>query len=1088
MDQTRPPKAALPPAPGRWALNLWPYAVLTMLALMTAAPLANADLPCSDDAPFHLYRAVELGRLIELGHFIPRWAPHMALGYGYPFFNFYAPLSSYLVVALHGLAGLAYPAALKISFGLGIWLAGLGAFWFARALWGPRAGVAAGAAYLLTPYLAYDVLFRGNLAESAAFVWPPLVLWALHTALDGAVDAGPTARGRVWAAALAAAAYAALILTHNIFALIASPLFAGYVVLRAWQARSARKLLLGTLSLAAGIGLTTYFWLPAVVERAWVHSDRLLVPPIFTWYTNFISARELLALPRAEDPQLINPSPARGVGAVTALLCLPALAAVGLGAARRRQPRGERHATRRHTPATVGFFAAALAGYAFLTLPASAPVWQLIKPLELVQFPWRMLGPAALCSAVLIAAGVDGVEQWLAQRAVTPAAHWLRALPLAVAGASVFFASLAAWYPRYCASPHTAGVAELVQYERETNTIGTTAKGEYLPRTAEGVPPDMALAEALMQGQEPARLRLPVDGGEMTSPVPPDPLDATYQVTARRDLVAVYQQFYYPGWMIAVDGEPVATRAVPAGEALSGLIAFDLPAGTHSVRARFGSTPLRTGANLASGLMAGGWLALGLWTGLWARAARAQRPATAAQAGGPAAGLVAFFTLLVIVKLAVIDRVPNPLRRPALDARALPLTGTLGQVPLLLDFAGGIRLHGYDLSATRLPADGAVDAVLYVSRWAASEARYWPAFRVEDAAGLTWHDPDYLPPRWHREPPPTGLWPLDQNAQWARRLALLPGTPPGTYTLTGEVFDLDSLQIASVLDAGGNPVAPRVALGTLIVGRPRRPWRLQPANAGARPMGPITLLGYDVSHPAANAGDTVLLTLYWRSQTQAASDELVRLSLTSAGASSPALVMDIAPVSDYGLTQWQPGDEWRGQHRLRLPATLPSGDYDLALQAGSDTAGLGRLRVTAPQRTFVAPESEIPVGVAFEGVGNLAGYTLTRAQSTLAMTLVWHARQTPDTSYNVFVHLEREGGRIWAQSDSVPAGWTRPTTGWVEGEFIVDEHRLALPDDLPAGAYTLFVGLYEPQSGARVTASGPGATADGRVAIGEFVP
>src|SRR5712692_8383214 len=158
--------------------RLLPYAALAILAITAAAPLGNAWLPCTDDASFHLYRAVELGSQMALGHWFPRWAPHMALGYGYPFFNFYAPLSSYGVVLLHVL-GLAYPAALKLAFAMGLWLAGVGAFLFVRESAGESAGLAAGAAYLFAPYLAYDILFRGNLAESLAFVWPPLVLWGL---------------------------------------------------------------------------------------------------------------------------------------------------------------------------------------------------------------------------------------------------------------------------------------------------------------------------------------------------------------------------------------------------------------------------------------------------------------------------------------------------------------------------------------------------------------------------------------------------------------------------------------------------------------------------------------------------------------------------------------------------------------------------------------------------------------------------------------------------------------------------------------------------------------------------------------------
>ena len=82
------------------------------------------------------------------------------------------------------------------------------------------------------------------------------------------------------------------------------------------------------------------------------------------------------------------------MGAATALLGLPALLA-GLGAARARNwPRAS----------LIAFFALALVGYALLTLSASAPVWRLVKPLELVQFPCRMLGPAAVCSAALVGA------------------------------------------------------------------------------------------------------------------------------------------------------------------------------------------------------------------------------------------------------------------------------------------------------------------------------------------------------------------------------------------------------------------------------------------------------------------------------------------------------------------------------------------------------------------------------------------------------------------------------------------------------------------------------------------------------------
>ena len=54
----------------------------------------------------------------------------------------------------------------------------------------------------------------------------------------------------------------------------------------------------------------------------------------------------------------------------------------------------------------------------------------------------------------------------------------------------------------------------------------------------------------------------------------------------------------------------------------------------------------------------------------------------------------------------------------------------------------------------------------------------------------------------------------------------------------------------------------------------------------------------------------------------------------------------------------------------------------------------------------------------------------------------------------------------------------RPTSTWQAGEEIVDHYGLLLPATLPAGRYTLAVGLYDPVSGQRLAASaGPASYA-----------
>lgn len=84
------------------------------------------------------------------------------------------------------------------------------------------------------------------------------------------------------------------------------------------------------------------------------------------------------------------------------------------------------------------------------------------------------------------------------------------------------------------------------------------------------------------------------------------------------------------------------------------------------------------------------------------------------------------------------------------------------------------------------------------------------------------------------------------------------------------------------------------------------------------------------------------------------------------------------------------------------------------------------------------------------------------------MALVWQAVETTPLSYTVFVQLVDESGRVIAQSDSVPADETRPTTGWRPGEYIEDSHLLKFNENAAPGSATLIAGLYDPATGQRV--------------------
>jgi hypothetical protein len=61
----------------------------------------------------------------------------------------------------------------------------------------------------------------------------------------------------------------------------------------------------------------------------------------------------------------------------------------------------------------------------------------------------------------------------------------------------------------------------------------------------------------------------------------------------------------------------------------------------------------------------------------------------------------------------------------------------------------------------------------------------------------------------------------------------------------------------------------------------------------------------------------------------------------------------------------------------------------------------------------------------------------------------------------VFVHLLAADGKLLGQADGPPA---RPLSTWEDGDFVVDERPIALP----AGAASIALGLYEPDTGRRL--------------------
>jgi len=1049
----QPLVSGLDPSVSRLVVFHLSFVILLLPALQ---PLFAADFTCGYDNGFHLWRAVQVEHLLRQGVLFSRWAPDMAHGYGYPLFDFTAPASAYTVALMHML-GLTWPWALNLTFALGWVLAAYAVYLFVSDLFDRYAGLVAAVLYTYAPFHAYDVFYRGGLSQSSAWLFPPLILWALRRA-DKRVGFAVTGLG-----------FAGLILTHNAFALLFAPLLLAYLLVVGYQ-KDRGVALRGGLALLVGLGLSAFFWLPALADLSFVHSERLSGAWVFEYANNFLPVEQLLAPPRNADPTLINDWPARGLGLIPTLL-----AVIGIPALRNRQRRPQ-----------VVFFAAALLLYLFLTLPISRPVWDAFPLLQRVQFPWRLVGPATLCTAVLTG-GVLPTDRPTNRRSLIAAALIL----LLVLG------NLGWFYPRHCSPPQDTSIAGMIAWERASDTLGTTAKGEYLPIWVHHMPSDSRAdsADRLLQSDLPAGARiLSADYG---------PFATTVELETPLPFRATYRAFYYPGWRVAVDGAPIPITPTEP----DGLISFDVPAGHHTVRVHFGETPLRLVADILSLLsLAAGILAY--------RHIGEPANSTDHQPTGPPIhqSTIILALLLLAFKLTLIDRFDTPPRRANL------VDDHLRNADVLTEIAFGHDKEFILLGHDELPSQGVPGGERF------EVTTYWRALRpggpdygvtvnVVDAEGYRWNGADIRPPRWHRTPPPVWEWPTDQYALVALSIPLLPGTPPGTYTIEMVAFDRDTLAPLTAYDATGRALGPALPLGQVAVTAPRRP--PDPDTLAIRhrldvPLGPLTLLGADFDRDTAAPGDPVLLTTFWRTdgagvkgqrssgteeQGDRGAEELTAHLTLLAPDGSAAAEYDFPPtVAWHPASAWNPGDLWRGQQLLHLPAHLQSATYTWTLSLSLSPrplVPLSQIHVTAPDRTYTPPPVDLEINAPLGDVATLVGLTLSprlpaplSPGHSLTTTLIWRAESETNTSYHVFLHLIGPDGNLVAQSDSIPAGWTRPTTGWLPGEYITDVHPLTVPPGTPAGDYTLFAGLYAPGSDVLSSSKGERVTApDGNDAI-----
>jgi len=168
------------------------------------------------------------------------------------------------------------------------------------------------------------------------------------------------------------------------------------------------------------------------------------------------------------------------------------------------------------------------------------------------------------------------------------------------------------------------------------------------------------------------------------------------------------------------------------------------------------------------------------------------------------------------------------------------------------------------------------------------------------------------------------------------------------------------------------------------------------------------------------------------------------------------------------------------QPRLALDLELRTGGWLLAaLLAAAVLLGYPHLLPRFVDSADLPPLQQPPLARLGERLVLLEAQTTgdLRPGGVITLTLYWQGLGDVYQDYTVFVHLLDARGQFQGQHDGPPLGGTRPTGGWLPGEYLRDVHPIEVAANAPPGTYSIEVGMYLLTTGERLPVAGsPGQT------------
>jgi hypothetical protein len=500
---------------------------------------------------FSMYDDMQVIRLQQMdlcvrdGQIPCRWVPDLGYGYGYPLYQYYAPLPYYVMEAFH-LFGFTFIDSVKIGFILSVLLSAFFFFKLARRFFSFEVSLASTALYIYLPARMNDLYVRGAMGE----LWGLAILPLFFLELDKFLKS--KSRKRIVIFSLVTAIF---LISHNLTVFMAIPLVFVWLILRTPITKESiyKNFKYYFLVLLIGFFLASFYLLPLIFERDLVHLETL-TSGYFNYVNHFVSLKQLLfSMKWGYGPSVVGPDDDTNLSAgfIQILLVIVGLFIVLLS---------RRFKKEKYFWLSLFIF---YWGVLFMTHSRSIFIWKAFPFLSILQFPFRFLIIAGFAGSLFSGVVFDS----------TPKKYIRQVVLLFIILLIIFYRQFLTPKDWFILTDDEKLSGEL--YQKQI----TASIYDYLPKSVKELPKDAAPKSIIVENGE-----VLINESERGS----DWYNYHLEVKSKKAHVVI-PAYDFPIWKVWVDNKPTNIKQYSK----LGLLGIDIASGRHDINAKLTKSPSR---------------------------------------------------------------------------------------------------------------------------------------------------------------------------------------------------------------------------------------------------------------------------------------------------------------------------------------------------------------------------------------------------------------------------------------------------------------------------------------------------------------